>query len=157
MFFEKPPCPAAVVNWLISVSIGSLYQYFPNKMAIVDSILQWHFDEILAVLRSAVDDDLAAPCVEKLVPGMIAVHSEHSSLHHVLLEDVPLSKNSTKAMSVSSRNISICTPSYWLGVHARDLRSTSSEHRSALRQLRESFTTRPAGARLDHRHSNKSL
>ena len=79
------------------VSIGSLYQYFPNKMAIVDSILQRHFDEILAVLRSAVDDDLAAPCVEKLVSGMIAAHSEHSSLHHVLLEDVPLSKNSTKA------------------------------------------------------------
>jgi len=49
------------------------------------------------VLRSAVDDDFAAPCVEKLVSGMIAAHSEHSSLHHVLLEDVPLSKNSTKA------------------------------------------------------------
>ena len=56
-----------------------------------------HFDEILAVLRSAVGDDLAAPCVEKLVSGMIAAHSEHSSLHHVLLEDVPLSKNSAKA------------------------------------------------------------
>jgi len=79
------------------VSIGSLYQYFPNKMAIVDSILQRHFDEILAVLRSAVDDDLGEPCVEKLVSGMIAAHAEHSSFHHVLLEDVPLSKHSAKA------------------------------------------------------------
>jgi AcrR family transcriptional regulator len=79
------------------VGIGSLYQYFPNKMAIVDSILQRHFDEILAVLRSAVGDDRAAPSVEKLVTGMIAAHSEHSSLHHVLLEEIPLSKNSKKA------------------------------------------------------------
>ena len=79
------------------VSIGSLYQYFPNKTAIVDNILQRHFDEILAVLRSAVGDDLAPPCVEKLISGMIAAHSENSSLHHVLREDVPLSKNSKKA------------------------------------------------------------
>lgn len=79
------------------VGIGSLYQYFPNKMAIVDSILQRHFDEILAVLRSAVGDDRAAPSVERLVTGMIAAHSEHSSLHHVLLEEIPLSKNSKKA------------------------------------------------------------
>jgi AcrR family transcriptional regulator len=79
------------------VGIGSLYQYFPDKMAIVDSILQRHFDEILAVLRSAVGDDRAAPSVEKLVTGMIAAHSEHSSLHHVLLGEIPLSKNSKKA------------------------------------------------------------
>jgi AcrR family transcriptional regulator len=79
------------------VSIGSLYQYFPDKMAIVDSVLQQHFDEILAVLRSSVGDDLAAPCIERLVSGMIAAHSEHSSLHHVLLEDVPFSKTSKKA------------------------------------------------------------
>ncbi len=49
------------------------------------------------MLRSAVGDDRVAPSVEKLVTGMIAAHSEHSSLHHVLLEEIPLSKKSKKA------------------------------------------------------------
>lgn len=62
------------------VSIGSLYQYFPNKLALVDAIRRRHFDEVLAVL------DRATHGVEALVDGMIAIHTVDPALHRVLLE-----------------------------------------------------------------------
>lgn len=62
------------------VSIGSLYQYFPNKLALVDAIRRRHFDEVLAVL------DRATHGVEALIDGMIAIHTVDPALHRVLLE-----------------------------------------------------------------------
>ncbi|TIV25222.1 MAG: TetR/AcrR family transcriptional regulator, partial [Mesorhizobium sp.] len=35
------------------VSIGSLYQYFPDKLALVEAIRRRHFDHVLSVLREA--------------------------------------------------------------------------------------------------------
>lgn len=67
------------------VSIGSLYQYFPNKLALVDAIRRRHFDDVLAVLDRAADGQAARP-VEALVDGMIAVHSLDPALHRVLLD-----------------------------------------------------------------------
>src|SRR5690554_5756545 len=57
------------------VSIGSLYQYFPNKLALVEAVRRRHFDEVLAVLRAATD--AATPRARRVaafVDGMIAVH-----------------------------------------------------------------------------------
>jgi AcrR family transcriptional regulator len=34
-------------------SIGSLYQYFPDKLALIDAVRQRHFDDVLAVLHAA--------------------------------------------------------------------------------------------------------
>jgi AcrR family transcriptional regulator len=67
------------------VSIGSLYQYFPNKLALVDAIRQRHFDEVLEVLDRASDGRDSYPA-EALVDGMIAVHSANAALHRVLLD-----------------------------------------------------------------------
>ncbi len=74
------------------VSIGSLYQYFPNKLALVDAILQRHFDAVLSALRSADQRTSRGERIEGLISGMIAAHSTHPSLHRVLLEDVPRGK-----------------------------------------------------------------
>ncbi|MFM0730069.1 TetR/AcrR family transcriptional regulator [Paraburkholderia sediminicola] len=72
------------------VSIGSLYQYFPNKDVLVEAIMGRHFDEILAVLRGIGDETMTlARRVEQLVDGMIGVHSINPALHHVLLEEAP--------------------------------------------------------------------
>jgi AcrR family transcriptional regulator len=74
------------------VSIGSLYQYFPDKLALVEAILRRHFDDVLAALRTADEDTTRAARIERLVSGMIAAHSVHPSLHRVLLEEVPRGK-----------------------------------------------------------------
>jgi AcrR family transcriptional regulator len=75
---------------LAGVSIGSLYQYFPNKLALVEAVRRRHFDEVLAVLRLAADDKITrAHRIKALVDGMIAVHSRYPAAHRVLLEESP--------------------------------------------------------------------
>jgi AcrR family transcriptional regulator len=77
------------------VSIGSLYQYFPNKLALVEAVRWRHFDEVLAVLRAAADDKLTRKHrIEALVDGMIAVHSRYPAAHRVLLEESPRGEDS---------------------------------------------------------------
>lgn len=72
------------------VSIGSLYQYFPDKEALIVAIRQHHLDDVLAVLpQTPVGDVPLAHMVDGLVAGMIAAHSIHPALHHVLLEVAP--------------------------------------------------------------------
>jgi AcrR family transcriptional regulator len=73
------------------VSVGSLYQYFPNKHALVDAIMQRHFDSVLAVLRSVdASEQGSSKKAQELVRGMIAVHQIDPALHRVLLEEMPL-------------------------------------------------------------------
>jgi len=72
------------------VSIGSLYQYFPNKLALVEAVRQRHFDQVLTVLRSAADTAFPrSRRVAALVEGMIGLHSQHPAAHRVLLEEAP--------------------------------------------------------------------
>lgn len=72
------------------VSIGSLYQYFPNKLALVEAVRHRHFDEVLAVLRAAADETLThRHRIEALIDGMIAVHGRYPAAHRVLLEESP--------------------------------------------------------------------
>lgn len=72
------------------VSIGSLYQYFPDKLALVDAIRHRHLEDVLAVMRSLGQDGQPLDqLVDELVDGMIAAHGVHPSLHRVLLDEVP--------------------------------------------------------------------
>ena len=81
------------------VSVGSLYQYFPDKLAIAEAIRQRHLDEVLAALNgSDADVDASAPLsrrVERFVDGVIAAHSVDQALHRVLVDEVPLAARST--------------------------------------------------------------
>lgn len=71
-------------------SIGSLYQYFPNKLALIDAVRRQHFDDVLAVLHAAANlETPRASRIAALVDGMIAVHSRHPAAHRVLLEESP--------------------------------------------------------------------
>lgn len=72
------------------VSIGSLYQYFPDKLSLVDAIRRRHIDDSLDAIRSALagTESLAA-FVETLVANLIEAHSIHPGLHRVLLDEVP--------------------------------------------------------------------
>jgi AcrR family transcriptional regulator len=80
------------------ISIGSLYQYFPNKLALVEAVRRRHLDEVLAVLRVAADDNVArSHRIEALVDGMIAVHCRYPAAHRVLLEESPRGEDSRGA------------------------------------------------------------
>ena len=81
------------------VSVGSLYQYFPDKLAIAEAIRQRHLDDVLVALAgSDADGDASAPLprrVEGFVDGVIAAHSVDQALHRVLVDEVPLAARST--------------------------------------------------------------
>jgi AcrR family transcriptional regulator len=74
------------------VSIGSLYQYFPSKEALVAAVIDRHNRELMQVARSALAEIAAQP-VEKAVRRLVAVgieaHRIAPKLHRVLAEQIP--------------------------------------------------------------------
>lgn len=72
------------------VSIGSIYQYFPNKVSLIDAIRFKHFQDVLRAfdLPEGGCDELEIG-VGKLIDGMIESHELHPGLHRILLDEVP--------------------------------------------------------------------
>ncbi|NPT47798.1 TetR family transcriptional regulator [Paraburkholderia sp. 1N] len=74
-------------------SIGSLYQYFPDKLALAEAIRERHLDAVLAVLPDPDERGDAIRLetrVAQVIDGIIAIHSTNQRLHRVLLDEVPL-------------------------------------------------------------------
>ena len=72
------------------VSIGTVYQYFPDKLALIDAIRQRHFADVLRVVQSAVSGKKSLDLrLGELIAGLSAVHGVAPALHRALLEDVP--------------------------------------------------------------------
>ena len=74
------------------VSVGSLYQYFPNKEALVAALVARHNREMLDLLREALKEvaslDLAT-AIAKLVRAAVDAHRVDPALHRVFDEQVP--------------------------------------------------------------------
>ncbi len=75
------------------VSIGSLYQYFPSKEALVAELLDRHMKRMLAVLQSTAAMLPAGVTVREAVLSVVkatfAAHRVNPRLHRVLIEQVP--------------------------------------------------------------------
>lgn len=77
------------------VSIGSLYEYFPNKDALLVALMERHIAEGQAVLAEVGSTALRPDrplheVAERLVRAMIELHARDRALHRVLLEETPL-------------------------------------------------------------------
>jgi AcrR family transcriptional regulator len=74
------------------VSVGSLYQYFPNKEALVAALVARHNREMLALLSDALKEvaslDLGT-AIAKLVRAAVDAHLVDPALHRVFDEQVP--------------------------------------------------------------------
>lgn len=78
-------------------SIGSLYQYFPDKLALAEAIRERHLGAVLAALPDPDACDDAVPLVARVarvVDGVIDIHAADQRLHRVLLGEVPLAARS---------------------------------------------------------------
>ncbi len=74
------------------VSVGSLYQYFPSKEALVAAVIERHQQEIMQTVRHELADVLAQPvgkAVRKLVAAAVKAHRVDPRLHRVLAEQIP--------------------------------------------------------------------
>jgi AcrR family transcriptional regulator len=73
-------------------SIGSLYQYFPNKDAILVALVRQHVAEGADLLAARLADTGELPLRERLgtlVDAMLANHTGDPRLHQVLFEEAP--------------------------------------------------------------------
>lgn len=74
------------------VSIGSLYQYFPAKEALVAAVIDRHMQAMLDIVRTALDQVMDQPIevvTRELVNVMIDAHRVNPTLHKVLFEQIP--------------------------------------------------------------------
>src|SRR5262252_2003984 len=74
------------------VSVGSLYQYFPSKEALVAAVMERHNRSLMQVVREALAGVVALPmqqAARKLVAAAIKAHRIDPKLHRVLAEQIP--------------------------------------------------------------------
>lgn len=75
------------------VSIGSLYQYFPSKEALVAALVETHVDRMMDAVTRILDTDNEPSdlhsSADTLVRALIAAYRVDPKLHHVLCQEVP--------------------------------------------------------------------
>jgi len=74
------------------VSIGSVYQYFPDKRAIFTALHQRHVEQIERLVVSKLVEHAASPLdvlVRAMVEAMVDAHAIDPELHELLMTEVP--------------------------------------------------------------------
>jgi AcrR family transcriptional regulator len=74
------------------ISVGSLYQYFPNKESIVGRLMDKHSGEMWDVFASGIEafrDRSLAEAVPAVIDAIMTAHRVSPRLHRVLQEQVP--------------------------------------------------------------------
>jgi AcrR family transcriptional regulator len=74
------------------VSIGSVYQYFPNKQAVFVTLHERHIEQVDQVLQRKISESAGEPLdrlVSRLMDGMIEVHTADPELAALLDSEVP--------------------------------------------------------------------
>jgi AcrR family transcriptional regulator len=74
------------------VSVGSLYQYFPSKEALVAALAARHMAAMTALVRAKLSEVAKAPmaaAVRTIIMAMFEAHAVDPRLHKVLIEEVP--------------------------------------------------------------------
>ena len=73
------------------VSIGSLYQYFPDKQAIFSALHERHVEDVHRVIESAMAEHATSleAFTRALVEGLADLHAAEPELHELVTEHVP--------------------------------------------------------------------
>lgn len=101
------------------VSVGSLYQYFPNKQAVVAALADAHVSATISVVERSLLANVGAP-LERAIPLVIAALIESQQidpeLHRVMVKQAPVD-----ALAVSKRRITEVLK-VWMTARRDDLR-----------------------------------
>ena len=85
------------------VSIGSLYQYFPDKRAIFIALHQRHIEEIDRIVEDTLLDHADSSMdrlLSAMVEAMVEAHTGDPELYEALMNEVPHRAEGTKDFSV---------------------------------------------------------
>lgn len=74
------------------VSVGSLYQYFPSKEALVAALVERHRTRVMGLVLDRIAahaDSSPEVAVRAIVRGIVEAHGADRALHRVLSEQIP--------------------------------------------------------------------
>ncbi len=76
------------------VSIGTLYQYFPNKDAILVALTERHIEDGERLLGPVITELADGPppvrdALERIMGALLELHAHQPNLHRVLFEEAP--------------------------------------------------------------------
>ena len=74
------------------VSVGSLYQYFPSRDAVLTSLLERHLDEVMDMLGRRLAEFETAPLptvIRSLLRGALEIYERNPSLYRLLSDHAP--------------------------------------------------------------------
>lgn len=74
------------------VSVGTLYQYFPNKAALVGALIEKHVEDMSALCLTELTRVAREPlgvAIRSVIEALIRAHAVEPELHRVLTEQVP--------------------------------------------------------------------
>jgi AcrR family transcriptional regulator len=151
--FERHGYAAGTTNRIAQragVSIGTLYQYFPNKDAVLVALASEHLAEGTAKLRPHLrrlsDGASFDEVLPDVVQAMVELHALAPRLHRVLFEETPL----PKAFRVELDTIEDHVVEVVAGALARDAHGSPVESRlrarlaiSAIEGLAHRIVLRP--------------
>jgi AcrR family transcriptional regulator len=92
------------------VSVGSLYQYFPGKEALVAAVIERHNREIMQAVRGELAQITARPLrqgVRELIAAAVKAHRVDPKLHRVLAEQIPRVGKLEKVASFNQANYAL--------------------------------------------------
>jgi AcrR family transcriptional regulator len=104
--------------------VGSLYQYFPSKEALVASLIDRHNQEVMQTVRGELAEAADLPiaqAVRKMVAVAIKAHRIDPRLHRVLTEQIPRVGRLEKIETFSRQNYALFES--FLECHRHEIRA----------------------------------
>lgn len=90
------------------VSIGSIYQYFPDKRAIFGALHERHAEETRRLIETTVADHATSSLgtlVLALMDGLIDAHADDPVLHELLAREIPLRVDGAPGLRFALRTV----------------------------------------------------
>jgi AcrR family transcriptional regulator len=106
------------------VSVGSLYQYYPSKEALVAAVIERHNQDLMEVVRGALAEIAALPlekAMRKLIATAVDAHRLDPRLHRVLAEQIPRTGRLEKIEGFNRRYYELFRE--YLEQHSKELRA----------------------------------
>ena len=110
------------------VSVGSLYQYFPGKEALVAAVMERHNKDLMQVVRDTLTEVAAFPieqAARQLVAAAVNAHRIDPKLHRVLAEQIPRTGQLENALAFNRETYALFRA--YLESHRNELRAVDLE------------------------------
>ena len=129
--FERGRATTNGIAHLAGVSIGSLYEYFPDKDAILESLVERHVAQAEAELRAEIERSPAEQTplhegVRRLVALMLRLHDDRPGLHRRFVEGFMGRPAMRERINAAERRLREMIAA-WLRHHP-EVRATQLEH-----------------------------